>query len=248
MESRAFKVVGVCSNPRAESVWWKSNEIARYCARDKGLPFISNETKDDEAVLDLVERTGANVVISVQHHHILSRTVLEAVGYQALNMHNAKLPDYRGCNAVNHALLNGDKSFTSTIHWMIPEVDKGDIAFEETIEVREDDTARSLYCRAARSGISAFNTLLKCLLTGAEIPRRPVGRGGAYHRRSSIERLKEIRDIGDDEEVDCKSRAFYFPPFEPAYFVRGGKKLHVLPTAAWMTGHDPVIDQGWSIW
>ena len=230
-ECKALRVVAVCSNPTADNVWWNSNEIA---LSSNELPFLSNEKKDEGKLLKAIERSGANLLISVHHPYILSETVLKTVDYQAFNVHNAKIPDYRGWNAVNHALLNGDSTFTSTVHWMVREVDMGSIAFERTIPIGEDEIAQSLYIRAGQAALKAFERLLHFLVSGKDIPRKPVLSKGRFYGRDSIEGLREIRDLCDDQEVDRKSRAFYFPPFEPAYFMRASKKFYVLPSGAEM--------------
>ena len=61
------------------------------------------------------------------------------------------------------------------------------------------------------------------------LAQKLVGSEGQYYRRNSIEGLKRIEDPCDADEVDRKCRAFYFPPFEPAHFEKGGRRFYVLP-------------------
>lgn len=225
-QGEAIQVVAVCSNPSADNVWWGTNQIAKLAT---SIPFLSNESEDEDQLLEAMAERNANTLISVQHPHILSEAVLEAVGYRAFNLHNAKLPDYRGSNAVNHAILNGDATYTSTVHWMVRKVDMGSIAYEETIPIREDETAESLYRRSTEAGLRCFEALLEAFQQAIEIPKDPLRGEGRFNSRTSIDGLREIHDADDPVEVDRKSRAFFFPPFEPAFVVRGSKKYYVLP-------------------
>ena len=63
------------------------------------------------------------------------------------------------------------------------------------------------------------------------IPHKKVIGKGRLYKRKSIEGLKEIVSLADFDEVDKKSRAFYYPPHEPAYFILKNKKYYVSPKA-----------------
>jgi len=194
---------------------------------DPAPRFIPNAERNEAEILGAVESLGLNLLLSVQHPWVLSEQVLRAVGGRAFNLHNAKLPEYKGHNSISHAILNGDSSYTTTIHWMSPRVDMGDIAYEETFPIRGDDTAWSLYGRSVGAAAKNFQKLLDALAARSDVPRRGITSEGRFYRRAEIQALKEIGSPGDAAEVDRKARAFYFPPFEPAYFVLGGKKFYV---------------------
>lgn len=167
-----IRVCGVVSNMR-ENVWWRTNGIYRVCS-SKGIPFITNDERNNERLRMAIAELRANTIVSVQHPWIIPSEILSLADFGAFNLHNAKLPDNKGHNTCNHAILNGERNYTSTLHWMAGEVDAGAVAFEETIEVFPDDTARSLYERAIHSGLSVFQKLLDCFVKGKPIPQRPI--------------------------------------------------------------------------
>jgi hypothetical protein len=47
--------------------------------------------------------------------------------------------------------------------------------------------------------------------------------------RNALSEHREILNTADEVEVDRKSRAFWFPPFEPAFYRTVGKKYYVVP-------------------
>ena len=234
-EDGRLEVVAVCSNQDASSVWWRSNEVFRTCG---DRPFIDNGARNEEQLRSVLEEMRIDALLCVHHPWILSDEVLRLVDYNALTLHNAKLPTYRGHNAVNHALLNGDGTFTCTAHWMADEVDAGDIAFECTVDIESAETALSLYAKGHHAALRLFAELLRRLDSGEAIPRRAMPSGGAFYARDSIEDLREIRDL-DPRAIEVRARAFYFPPFEPAYISVDGRKLYVTPAASKTPDADP---------
>lgn len=226
----AVQVCGVVSNAET-GVWWGTKRVHEI-ATAEGIPFVSNDERNTEAILDLVRAERVDTLLSVQHAWILPSSVLQAVDQRALNLHMARLPDYKGYNTFSHAILNGDSTYTSTIHWMVEEVDAGGIAFEETFDIAPEETARSLYEKATEAGLRAFRRLVEHLAEGAPIPSAPRPGPGTFYARESLEGLREIADPGNPDEVQRKARAFWFPPFEPAYINAGGHRYHVLPPGA----------------
>ena len=195
-----------------------------------GIPFLANVVRAEQEIANLIDRTGADTLISVQHPWVLAESLLQAVSMRAFNLHNAPLPSYRGHNAANHAILNGELEFAATIHWMAPEPDAGPIAFEERFSIREDETRLAPCTHARPRQVSRLS--VASLMRWQRGPRfRAVllYEGGALYPRDSLNGLRRIEHPEDLEELDRKARAFYFPPFEPAYVVVEGRKLHVVP-------------------
>lgn len=224
-EGKGYQIVAVCSNRSAEAVWWRSNRIFQSVGQ---LPFVDSSARNEALLLDIIHQYQVDTILTVQHSWILSHDILAAVNYQALNFHNAKLPEYRGYNAVNHAILNGDKQFTCTAHWMADEVDKGDIAFEATFDIVPTETALSLYAKCHHAGLRLFDEVLLHLDKMELIPHRPIVGTGRFYARKSIEALREIKNLMSSE-AEIKSRAFFLPPFEPAFVWNNSRKLYILP-------------------
>lgn len=58
-----------------------------------------------------------------------------------------------------------------------------------------------------------------------------VAIGGTYYPKAAIQALKFIPESASFEDNDPIARAFRFPPHEPAYFLKGNRRLYVLPDA-----------------
>jgi len=218
-------VKAIASNKTKDN-WWRSSHLYDYCC-EKNVKFIDNSVRNEDELLRVIKDFEINTLISVQHSWVLSGEILKAVDYFAFNLHNAKIPDYKGYNTYNHAILNGERDYYSTIHWIIDEVDMGEIAFEKSVAIDENTTAKSLIENANQTAIEVFENLIRTLEEGRLPMKKKIAGKGKFYSRNSLEKFREIIDVNDFDEVDRKSRAFYNPPFESAYFKLNGIKFHV---------------------
>lgn len=231
-----MRLCGVVSNTSPD-VWWRSNRIHRTCVGQR-IPFVGNERRNNDAIRELMDSLKVNLLLSVQHPWILPPDILARVNYQGFNIHNARLPEYKGYNACNHVILNQETEYISTLHWLVDLVDAGAVAFEESVPILPEDTARSLYDKALDATEVLFTRLLDCLLEGKPVPRIPIQGEGTFYPRDSINALRQIQDPTDAAEVDLKSRALFFPPFEPSFYLLDGKKVYVLPVGFERYAHE----------
>jgi methionyl-tRNA formyltransferase len=55
------------------------------------------------------------------------------------------LPDYRGAGQYSFAILNDDREFGTTFHFMVPEVDAGAILGQRRFAIEPAWTVQDLY-------------------------------------------------------------------------------------------------------
>lgn len=230
LEQTKLEVVGVVSNERQRG-WWKSSALAEK-AKALGLPFLANDKKNDAGVLNFAKQLDAECLLSVQHPWILSSEILDVVGGCAFNLHLAPLPAYKGWNGCSHALLNRDKNFGTTLHWISTELDCGDIAYDILFPIEGDDNASTVYHKAERSGVELFKVLINDLAAGRVPPRQPMQGSGRLYQRGDLDAFREVDPYLGVDEMAHRARAFHFPPYEPAYIWSGGSKIFLIPENA----------------
>ena len=221
------EVVGISTNPEPTG-WWNSADLWAI-AKERGILSVSNEDRNEEDLISLIEEQGVNVILSVQHNWILSEKLLSRVKGEAWNLHLAKLPEYGGHHAFSHAILNGDESFSVTLHRMTSEVDSGEIAFSRSFPIMDGATARSLYEAACEEGRKAFSDLLKSWRHGESVRTEMMHGNSRFYSKHSLDPLREISDLSDADEVSRKARAFHFPPYPPAFLRIGEAKYLIVP-------------------
>jgi len=192
------------------------------------IPFIDNQTRNESAISSLISTSRCNVLISVQHPWILNSDILRAVNYRAFNLHNAKLPDYKGYNSISHALLNGAESYTTSVHWLSEEVDSGDVAYAKSIPIQPDDDAISLYERTLVPAVQIFVNLIEDLISNKEPPRIPQTGKSHFYRRKDLASIKDCSSRNVDDMI-LNANCSFFPPDEPAYIQNHLGKIYLIP-------------------
>jgi methionyl-tRNA formyltransferase len=68
--------------------------------------------------------------------------------YRTINCHAGKLPFYRGRNILNWALINDEKEYGITAHYLDEGIDTGDIIVQKLYEITDLDNYSSLLTRS----------------------------------------------------------------------------------------------------
>lgn len=209
--------------------WWSrpgSPEVYDV-ARDAGVPVLDSDA-------DLL-RHQVDLAFSVFHPAILKEPLISHPRQGFVNLHGAPLPRYRGCNVVSHGVINGEQRWGPTLHFIDSGIDTGPIIRVGWFDVPAGITARQLAEITDEMGFRIFCEELPGLLAGtttsvqqeriiAELGVHPL-----YHRRTSLQGLKELDPTWPLEKIDRYVRGLDFPPFEPAYFrLPDGRKLYLV--------------------
>lgn len=192
--------------------------------------LLSSVDKNEDQVMRLISDIAPDFIISVQYPWILSPSILDRVPGRAFNIHNAKLPDYRGHNALTYEILNDDKTHTSSLHLMDKVVDRGRLIKTEEIEIASNETAFSLWERSISSCVMLFRWLvLENNYLLVDQYAKPIQGVGRYYGKHQIKVDKHVPTSSDIHALCRYARAFYFPPHEPAYLLSGNTKIYLTP-------------------
>ncbi|HEY9828734.1 MAG TPA: methionyl-tRNA formyltransferase [Stenomitos sp.] len=112
-------------------------------AQDNEIPVFSDTSQS--AIAALITKLQPDCVIVSSYNQILPPAIIERTAF--VNVHYSPLPQYRGRANVNWALINNESYSAITIHRIVPDLDGGDILFQELIPIHLDDTVATLYER-----------------------------------------------------------------------------------------------------
>ncbi|MGM8887884.1 methionyl-tRNA formyltransferase, partial [Psychrobacter sp. 1U2] len=101
-----------------------------------------------------------DIMIVAAYGLILPIGVLDIPTYGCLNIHASLLPRWRGAAPIHRALLAGDTKTGITIMQMDKGLDTGDMLYEASCTIADDDTAASLHDKLADLGATAISTVL----------------------------------------------------------------------------------------
>lgn len=202
-------------------------EIIKSHSLDRQIMFFSSKEKNNESILKLIKELDIDCIISVQYPWILSKDIIDACNGFTFNLHNAKLPDYRGHNSLTHEIINCDKNHTITLHWLVPEVDRGFFAYTDSMPIEKNETSFSLYKKCIPRAIILFNRLVSDINSSTKPPKEPILGKGKYYNKSSLSNIKSIKSNNIDDIIK-HARALSFPKCEPGYIIHNEKKVYIL--------------------
>jgi methionyl-tRNA formyltransferase len=198
---RVVRVLRAAADPDTDPV--------RALAGTAGIPVSALRALDELAQI-VADLRPAAVVIS-SFNLILPPSILALSRF--VNVHYSLLPQYRGRANVNWSIINGEPAAGISIHLVAPDLDSGNLLFQEAAPIRPDDTATSLYDR--------LNAIQEREL-GAAVVRAVAGDHGIPQPGQATYGCARVADDGEIDwgqptnAIDCLIRALT-PPFPGAF-------------------------------
>lgn len=124
----------------------KPQSVAALAAK-AGVPVRPLTSINDEAYLRTLGERNVDVLLSVSAPEIFRAGALQATPH-AINIHNGKLPFYRGMMPTFWALLHDEPEVTITVHTMVEKLDAGMVLAEYKVPITPADSQFDLSARA----------------------------------------------------------------------------------------------------
>lgn len=139
-----------------------------------GVPFhhlpVTRDTKAaaEAALLDLVESTGAELVVLARYMQILSDDLCRVLTGRIINIHHSFLPSFKGARPYAQAHERGVKLIGATAHYVTGDLDEGPII--------EQDVERVDHSRSVDEMVSL----------GQDVERRALARAVRWHAEHRV--------------------------------------------------------------
>ena len=108
-------------------------------AREFNIPYAVISHKDfhtkqdfEAALLEALSHEPIDLICLAGFMRILSPYFLERWGENIVNIHPSLLPKYKGLDTHERAIKAGDKEAGCSVHYVIPEMDAGEIITIQT--------------------------------------------------------------------------------------------------------------------
>jgi methionyl-tRNA formyltransferase len=115
------------------------------------LPVLQPEKLKDEYFISELKNYNADLYVIVAFR-ILPKEVFTIPPKGSFNLHASMLPKYRGAAPIQWALIKGERETGLTTFALAEKVDTGNIYFQETVEIQDDDNFGTLHDRLSRLG------------------------------------------------------------------------------------------------
>lgn len=181
-------------------------QVAFVCARDdtpdpvlktkaaeNGLDFITHPKINSEEFLGWMNGYECDLFVSMSFNQIFRSGLINLPPLKTINCHAGKLPFYRGRNILNWALINDEKEFGITVHYIDDGIDTGDIIIQRCYPITDEDNYATLLERAYEGCATNLYDAIKAVQKNNVVPvaQKNIHPTGFYcsSRRAGDERL-----------------------------------------------------------
>lgn len=113
-------------------------------AKKIGVPCLKHQNINSDEFLTTVQAFNCDMLVSMSFDQIFRKKILNITPGGIINCHAGKLPFYRGRNILNWALINDEKEFGITVHYVDEGVDTGDIILQKCFSIDDSDNYATL--------------------------------------------------------------------------------------------------------
>ena len=104
----------------------------------------------DASLRECVQRYAPDLVVLAGYMRILDDAFVEQWQGKLINIHPSLLPAYRGLHTHRRVLMDGTAEHGATVHFVVPELDAGQIIIQAKLTVQPEDDEAALSARVLR--------------------------------------------------------------------------------------------------
>jgi methionyl-tRNA formyltransferase len=171
-------------------------------ANEHGIKYLTPIKVNSDEFYEIAKSFNCDLFISMSFNQILKNRIINLPKYSAINCHAGKLPFYRGRNVLNWVLINDEKEFGITVHYIDEGIDTGDILLQRTFPIVDTDDYNSLLMIAYNECAKILYDAIKLIQNNNvnRIPQSSISNYGMYcgMRKEGDERIvwkQSSRDI-----------------------------------------------------
>ncbi|HEU4609732.1 MAG TPA: methionyl-tRNA formyltransferase [Chitinophagaceae bacterium] len=112
------------------------------------IPLLKDANINSTAFCKLVADYKCDLFVSMSFNQIFKEAIMNIPPLKTINCHAGKLPFYRGRNILNWALINDEKEFGITVHFVDNGIDTGDIILQKSYPITDNDDYKTLLEKA----------------------------------------------------------------------------------------------------
>lgn len=218
------KIIGVCiSEKDIKKDRIKGQNISKI-AEKKTIPVFTEQNH-----ISLKGDLG----ICVGYPHKISLETIRKYRNGIINLHFAPLPYYRGSKTLSHAILNGEKKYGLSFHYIDESLDTGPIIAVKLYKLPTDKTAEEIIKELERLALGFFKNYVHRMIVEKlpsinqeVIVRRKKIKLKSY-RRNSLDNLYRISLNWPFEKIYRTVRALSLEKNKLPYIALGGKRIYL---------------------
>lgn len=162
-----YDIAGVITapdKPAGRGLQLQESAVKKY-AVSKGLKVLQPEKLKNPEFLSALRALKADLQVVVAFR-MLPEAVWDMPPLGTINVHASLLPDYRGAAPINWAIINGEKASGVTTFKLQHAIDTGNILYNATVNIREDESAGELHDDLMQTGAQVLLKTVNALAAG----------------------------------------------------------------------------------
>ena len=125
-----------------------TDETLLKFAKQYKIEYLRHKNINSEEFIEKIKQYECDLFVSMSFNQIFKSEIVNLPPLKIINCHAGKLPFYRGRNILNWALINDEKEFGITVHYVDEGIDTGDIILQNTYPISDEDNYKTLLERA----------------------------------------------------------------------------------------------------
>jgi methionyl-tRNA formyltransferase len=122
----------------------KPDLVLKELAEKNSIDFFTHPKINSDEFFNRVRAYDCNLFVSLSFNQIFRKRIIELPKLKTINCHAGKLPFYRGRNVLNWVLINDEKEFGITVHYIDETIDTGDILNQKVFPITDEDNYETL--------------------------------------------------------------------------------------------------------
>lgn len=124
------------------------DETLKDLAKFYNIDYFKDKNVNSDKFISILKKYNCDLFISMSFNQIFKSKIINLTKYKIINCHAGKLPFYRGRNVLNWVLINDEKDFGITVHYVDEGIDTGDIILQKTFQITDSDNYKTILKKA----------------------------------------------------------------------------------------------------
>lgn len=217
-DDKGLNLVAVVTTHENGNKWWPG--VEDFC-RSKTINLI----RYSEPFQEILVHENIDWYFLLSWKHIIPHALYKTPNKGTINLHYSLLPDYRGVNPINWAIIEGQKTTGVTFHLVNHMIDGGKVICSKEEPIRLSDTARSLQLRLDEAAFQLFDEVVSyiaCEKYSTEMLESKNETDGSYKSRLEFTQLMSLDLYREYLAVDLLNL------FRGMTFLPGSKNLYII--------------------
>lgn len=169
--------------------------IGHVC-KHYGIEVIWCNDVNSPDVVSMLKEKEVDIIVSVAAPQIFKMPLLQVAKWGCINIHNAKLPKYRGMLPSFWNMFHNEERSAITIHTMDLKIDRGKVLLQREFEIKPKESLDQLIKRSKALGALYLMEVLENIKQGRLVYKDVNEREGSYFSFPTRQDVKQFRRMG----------------------------------------------------